>query len=239
MMSKLIIASSAVAGVAAVSNGTTRNVGDSMYKFYDNFMSKANERTSERIEKTEKSVDDALDSQTCWSALGGCYNCCASDNMLEYAKSFGAHLLVGSSTDVVMNYRYFYCQETDAFRAWDNSRPGHFRRKWVDNITWWNNSEKKQCALWEKATLDEATAKKKHFDDVDDTSAMKICGLQWEQFNYMRKLDKEKVQFDQTEWDAISKRRFIPEVVDEEAFWVWAADNQRAVEKKFLWNVEH
>jgi hypothetical protein len=68
---------------------------------------------------------------------------------------------------------------------------------------------------------------------------MKICGLQWEQFNYMRKLDKERVQFDQTEWDAISKRRFIPEVVDEEAFWVWAADNQRAVEKKFLWNVEH
>lgn len=143
----------------------------------------------------------------------------------------GAQLLIGTKKDTVLQYRYYYCKTLPAYKEWSSHyNAGSFRK-------WWRNETDNQ-ALWEKHTGTH------EYDNMDDSSAMRQCGLTWDQFYYLYKMEKgtsrnPKVsktgrEHDADEWATIAQRSYLPEVTEEAKFWHWAGANQREVKAKLL-----
>lgn len=232
MLVKSIIAATAaflVSTTAAAQPQERRPMSAVLGDVQDEWLGKAADSADRGFNKYSQHADDAMEDEDLCTCL---FTACCSSNSEKnsYFAILGAKFLVGSTVDVVMNYRYYYCQELPAFKTWEskagaNGRGSRFSR-WKN---WWRTDCGKRN-LWEKSTgLTEYT-------DIEDSSAMRQCGLTWEQYDYMRDIDDRKKNFDGRYWHIITDRSLMPEVVEEEEFWIWAQQNRSEISKKYLWD---
>lgn len=237
----------------------------------DRWMNKANEKLDSTADEIGENGESMIDNSSCFSCLCGCKN---ANSFEDYFSKVGAQLLVGSDKDTVLQYRYYYCRTLPVYQQWkDQFTPsdGKWNRfkNWTrkqTNKVWepltpdnWSSAYNAHWSIYDKKNKQkawEAHTGHMDYDDMDESSAMKQCGLTWEQYFFLRQLENKKssnedkreygkqwiaaeqgrfgVNTDKAAWDKVAENKYMPEVTDEQSFWAWAGENQRAVEQKML-----
>lgn len=260
-MKKSIVAF-ALANVSSAAALQTSRLAD----LSDRWMAKANEKLDSTSDEVGNNGEVLIDQSTCLSCLCGCKN---ANSFEDYFSKVGAKLLVGSDKNTVLQYRYYYCRTLPVYQEWkDQFTPSD--GKWSRFKNWTRTHMSIGPDNWSKAHMshwstfdkkDKQKAWEAHtghmdYDDMDETSAMKQCGLTWEQYFFLRQLENQKSSNEDKKkygdewigsemarvnvtkltdaWTKIADDKYMPEVTDEQSFWAWAGENQRAVEQKML-----
>lgn len=269
--------------IAVLAFANVTSVAASTNSLAQRWMNKANEKFDKTSDTVAQNGEEIIETSTCWSCIGGC---CQADSFEDYYTTLGGKLLVGYHKDTVLQYRYYYCQTLPEYKEWKDyftssdsafnrfrGLAKHFLSEDANGNkqgrTAWNDAYNQHWSIYQKDDKQarwEAHTGYKTFDEMDNASCQKKCGLTWEQYFFLRQkqnmLSSDEMKRDygkqwmkteierqgvspsgrgseadyEAAWDKIAENRYLPEVTDEEKFWKWAGENQRAVKNKLLLN---